>query len=111
MEHITKGSHHKAVGCIIAEPTSAPCPVSLNGIDEQGDDSTIDEIHRELSTLGHGTTDDGGRGGAEHGLEDQETLYGQITFIEREVAPVRHTDKTCSLAAEHKAEAEEEEQE
>ena len=37
--------------------------------------------------------------------------YGQITFIEREVAPVGHTDKACSLAAEHKAEAEEEEQE
>ena len=111
MEHITKGSHHKAVGSIVTEPTSTPCPVSLNGIDEQGDHSTIDQIHRELGTLGHGTTDDGSRGGTEHGLEDQETLYGQITFIEREVAPVGHTDKACSLATEHKTESEEEEQE
>ena len=111
MEHVTEGRHHKAVGCIIAEPTTTPCPVTLNGIDKQRDDCTIYKVHRELRTLSHSARDNRGRGGAENGLEDEETLNGQIAFIETQVAPVGHTDETGTFAAEHKAEAEEEEQE
>ena len=112
VEHITKGRHHKAVGCIVAEPAATPGPVTFDGVDEQRDDCTIDEIHRELGALGHGTAHDGGRGGTEHRLENQETLNGQIAFVETQVAPVGHADKTSQrIASEHEAEAEEEEQE
>ena len=110
MEHIAKGRHHEAVGSIIAEPATTPCPVSLDGIDEQRDESTIEQIHRELGALSHSTADDGGRGGTEYGLENQETLYGQVAFIESKVAPVGHADESSTLATEHESEAEEEEQ-
>ena len=84
--------------------------MALDGVDEQRDAGRINQIHRELGALGHGTADNRGAGGTEHGLENQKALHGQIAFIEREVAPVGHADEACALAAEHKAEAEEEEQ-
>ena len=111
VEHISKGGHHKRVGSIIAEPTTAPRPVALYRIDEQRDESTIDQIHRELGALCHRTAHDGGRGGAEHCLKDQKALYRQVTLVEREVAPVGSAYKTSTLAAKHKAKAKEEEQE
>ena len=111
VEHVAKRRHHKPVGSIVAEPATAPRPVSFDGIDEQRDDRTINQVHRELCALGHSTADDGGRGGTEDGLENQETLYGQVARIETQVAPVGHTNKTSQrIASEHKAEAEEEEQ-
>ena len=38
VEHVAEGGHHEAVGRVIAEPTAAPCPVALDGVDEERDD-------------------------------------------------------------------------
>ena len=111
VEHVAECRHHESVGSVVAEPAAAPCPVTLDGVDEQRDARTVDEIHRELGAFSHGTTDDGSRCGTEDGLEDEEALYRQVALIEREVAPVGHADETRALAAEHESEAEEEEQE
>ena len=35
VEHITKGSHHKAIGSIVAKPAATPCPVTLYRVDNQ----------------------------------------------------------------------------
>ena len=56
--------------------------MALDGIDEQRDEGRINQVHRELGTLSHSTTDNRCRGGTEHRLENQETLYGQIALVE-----------------------------
>ena len=111
VEHIAKSAHHKAIGSIVAEPATAPCPVTLDGVDEQRNNGTVNHIHRELGALSHSTTDDSGRSSTENGLENEETLYGQIAFVETQVAPVGHTNESSTFTSKHKAEAKEEEQE
>ena len=45
VENIAESGHHEAVGGIVAEPTAAPRPVTLNGVDEQRDHSTVNHVH------------------------------------------------------------------
>ena len=111
VEHITKGSHHKAVGSIVAKPAATPGPVPLYGVDDQRDNGAVNQIHRELGALGHSTAHDGGTGGTEHSFENQEALNRQVALVETQVAPVGHTDKAAQhVVAKHKSEAQEEEQ-
>ena len=121
VEHVAKSCHHEAVGSIVAKPTATPGPVTLDGINQQRNDSainnvhrdncTVNQIHRELGTLGHSTTNDGSSCSTEDSLENQEALNRQVTLVEREVTPVGQTDKASQrIASEHKAEAHEPEQ-
>ena len=97
VKYVPESRHHKAVGSIVAEPTAAPCPVSLDGVDDQRDHRAVNHVHRELCALCHGAADDGGRGGAEDRLENEETLYGQLAFVEAQVAPVGRADEAGTV--------------
>ena len=112
MEGDAECIHHERTGVCIAEPAAAPRPMSLHRIDDEGDEETVDAIHGKLGALRHGTGHDGGRRGAEDGLENQEALGGQsrIVGIEREVAEVGHSHEARPVAAEHEAEAHEPEE-
>ena len=111
VEHVTESGHHKAIGSIVAEPTTTPSPVTFNRIDDKRDDCAVNQIHRELSAFSHRTAHNRSRCGAEHCLKNQETLYRKVAYIEREVAPVGHTNKSSkNVTAKHQAETDEEEQ-
>ncbi len=111
VEHITKGRHHERVGSIVAKPTAAPSPMAFHGIDDERDESAIHQIHGELRAFSHRTAHDGGGGGTEDGLENQETFRRQVALVEGEVAPVGQADESAQdVAAEHQAEADKEEQ-
>ena len=105
VENCAKGAHHESVGIGIAQPASAPRPMALNGIDEQGDENAVNTIHRELSTLRHGPRYDSGTRGTEHRLENQETFRRQIIgiVIKTQITKVRHSDETLTSRTEHKA--------
>ena len=51
---------------------AAPGPAQDGGVDERRDDDRVQEVRLELRALGHGTRDDGGRGGGEGRLEEEE---------------------------------------
>ena len=110
-QHATHAVDDRRTGKIVetkvCEPAAAPGPVAFNRIDQQRDDRTVDQIHRELRPLGHCTAHNRSRGGAEDRLKDQEALHGQVTLVERQVAPVGQADETGAVAAEHEAEADE----
>ena len=111
MEHITEGGHHEAVGSIVAKPAASPCPVTLDGIDDERDESTIHQVHGELRAFSHCAAHDGGRSGTENGLENQEALHGEVALVEREVTPVGQSDEaTQNVASKHDAETDEEEE-
>ena len=111
VEHIAERRHHETVGSIVREPASAPRPVSLDGIDDERDEGAIDQIHRKLRALGHRTADDGGRGRAEDGFEDEKTLDRQVSLVETQVAPVGHPHKTAhDVLSEHQAETDKKEE-
>ena len=111
MEHVTEDGHHETVSCIITQPTTAPCPMSLYRIYNQRYECTIYQIHRKLSTFSHRSTYYRGRGSAKNGLENQKPLYRQFSLIKGKITPIRCAYESSAIAAEHKAEAYEEEQE
>ena len=55
----------------LGEPAAAPDPVAGDGIDECADDGAVDAVGDKLGALRHGAGNDGGGGGAEHGLENR----------------------------------------
>ena len=113
-QHTTHAVDNRRTGEIVeaqlAQPAAAPGPVTFDRVDEQGDESAVNQIHGELGAFCHGTAHDRGGRGAEHGLEDQETLHGEVTLVERQVTPVGGTDEAGAVAAEHEAETDKPEQ-
>ena len=53
----------------LRKPAAAPDPVAGDGIDDEADGRRVDAVGAELGALGHGAGNDGGRRGAEDGLE------------------------------------------
>ena len=107
---MSESGHHKAFGCVVAQPSTSPSPMAFHRINNQRDEKAIDYIHRELCALGHGTADNSGGSGTKDCFKHQETLYRQITLIKRKVAPVGSTDETSAIGAKHKAKTYEKEQ-
>src|SRR5574344_271341 len=54
VENSAEGVHHEASGLAVHQPTAAPGPVTLNGIDDEADGKRVDHIHGELRALCHG---------------------------------------------------------
>ena len=106
----TEGTHHEWTLIAVHQPTASPCPVTWDRINQQWDEHWIDTIHRELCALSHGSRHDCGCCGTEYSLENQESLYRKITLIEWEISEMWHSDKSFSVAAEHKAETKQPEQ-
>ena len=81
-----------------------------NGVDQQGDGGGVDAVGAELGALRHGAGDDGGGGGAEHGLEDSVGPQGNAGGKDMAVILHNHGVKPAEQAgarAEHNAEADE----
>ena len=97
VENMAKTLHHETVSGIVTEPAATPCPVALDRIDEQGNDGTVDNVHRKLSSLSHSTTDNRSGGGTEDSFENQEALNRQTPIVEIQVTPVGHPNKTCTV--------------
>jgi len=94
----------------LTEPAAAPDPVAGNGVDQQGDGGRVDAVGAELGALRHGAGDDGGGGGAEHGLEDSVGPQGNAGGKDMAVILHNHGVKPAEQAgarAEHNAEADE----
>ena len=102
------GAAGKIVETQLRQPAAAPGPVTLDGIDKERDYGAVNQVHREFGALRHGAAHNRGRRRAEDRLENQESLYRELSFIEREVAPVGGADESGPFAAEHEAEAYEE---
>ena len=111
VEYVAEGRHHETVLSVAHQPAAAPSPMTFHRVDNQRDNGAVNQVHRELCALSHGTADDGGSRSTEHCLENQETLNRQIALVERQVPPVGHTHETAQyVAAEHQSEANKEEQ-
>ena len=106
--HVHRGGTGEIVEAQLRKPAAAPNPVAGNGVDDQGDGRRVDTVSGELGALRHGAGDDGGRGGAEHRLENG---IGPQGHPRREnVAVIAHNQrvngaKQGGAAAEHNAEA------
>ena len=111
VERVAEHRHHPGTFTAVAQPAAAPGPVTLHRIDNQRDERTINQIHREFRPLRHRTAHDRGTRGTEHRLENKESLHGQAAFIETEITPVWRTDKSRAVASEHESESDEKEQE
>src|SRR5574344_519984 len=59
MEDSTECIHHKATVGSIHQPSSAPCPVTLDGINHQTDKEGVNHIHGKLCSFCHCTGHDG----------------------------------------------------
>ena len=92
----------------LTEPAAAPDPVAGDGVDQQGNGGGVDAVCAELGALCHGTGDDGGGGGAEHGLENGVGPQGNAGG--KDVAVVLHNHgvkpaEQAGACTEHDAEA------
>ena len=91
----------------LAQPTAAPDPMTGNGINDQGDSGGVNAIGAELGTLCHSAGNNGGRGGAEHGLENckgpQRNAAGKNMAVILHNHRVDPAEQLCSRS-EHNAE-------
>ena len=71
-DHVDCGRTSKIVEAQLGQPAAAPDPVAGNGIDHGGNEQRIDAVGDKLGALGHGARHDGGGGGTEHRLENEE---------------------------------------
>ncbi len=102
--------HHERAFFSVAEPASAPSPVTRDRVDENGDENGVNQVHGELSALCHRTRYDCCGSGAEDSLEDKEAFFGQaVGVVEHAIEEVRHADETT--VTEHQTEAYEPEKE
>ena len=98
---------HERAFTAVVEPSAAPAPVRLHGIDEQRDEQRVGQVHGELRALGHRPRDDSGGRRAEYRLEHQEALDGQpvLACHELKAAPVGHAGESGAPVAEDNTEA------
>ena len=106
--HVDAGGTGKIVEAQLTEPAAAPDPVAGDGVDQQGNGGGVDAVCAELGAFCHGTGDDGGGGGAEHGLENGVGPQGNAGG--KDVAVVLHNHgvkpaEQAGACTEHDAEA------
>ena len=79
--------------------------MTLDGINHQRNEGAIYNVHRKLGPLGHRAANNRSCCGAEDGLENKETLYGQLATVKTEVAPVGQPNESAQrISPEHQSE-------
>ena len=106
--HMDCGGTGKIMEAQLAQPAAAPDPVAGNRINKQGNGGGVDAVGAELGALCHRAGNNGGRGGAEHRLEDcecpQRNAAGECVAVIPHNAGVQPADDGVSRT-EHDAEA------
>ena len=88
--HVHGGGAGEIVEAQLGQPAAAPDPVAGDGVDDGADHQAVDQIRGELGPLRHRAGDNGGGGGAEHRLEDDERARGErlaVIAADKEVQP------------------------
>jgi hypothetical protein len=107
--------HHRAAGEVDVsmseaevlaqhrQPSAAPHPVGVDGIDDGGDDEAEEHEGDELPALGHGPGGDGGGGVHEHHLEEEHRRHRRRVVGERQKESF-HAEESELMAAEVESE-------
>ena len=106
--HMDCSGTGKIMEAQLTQPAAAPDPVAGNGINEQRNRSGVDTVGAELGTFCHRAGNNGGRGGAEHSLEDckcpQRNAAGECVAVILQNAGIQPADHGTA-GTEHDAEA------